>query len=348
MSLSKDQRVEIVLLSGQIGLSHRQIAEQMIAKYPELSIVHATVGKIIRKFRETGSVLDKQRSGRPSVDEDTKTVILAKVVASPKKSLRRTSTELGIPKSTIHKMLKLYKFHPYKIQLLQNLNDDDYDRRSEMCEWFIAQIHDNHTFLNDIMFSDEACFHVSSEVNKQNMRYWSQDNPHWMRDDKIQGSPKVTVWCGLWGVRLIGPFFFYETVNGERYLEMLQQQLLPKLDEVGYKPTWFQQDGAPPHYAVRVRNWLNQTFDNWIGRRGKVEWAPRSPDLTPLDFFLWGYIKHQVYQIRIRDLAHLEERILEACNEVRQNEAILQNVLHEISFRFQKCYDVRGEHFEHL
>lgn len=348
MSLSKDQRVEIVLLSGQIGLSHREIANQMNDKYSGLNIVHSTVGKIIRKFKETGSVLDKQRSGRPSLDDDTKTVLLAKVVSSPTNSLRKNSSELSIPKSTIHKVLQLEKFHPYKLQLLHNLNDDDFDRRSEMCEWFLAQINVNPNFLNGVMFSDEACFHVSSEVNKQNMRYWSQHNPHWMRDDNVQGSPKVTVWCGLWGARLMGPFFFYESVKGDSYLEMLQQQLIPQLDEIGYKPIWFQQDGAPPHYALKVRKWLSETFDHWLGRRGTIEWSPRSPDLTPLDFFLWGHLKHQVYQVRIRNLGHLQERIIEACDEIRQNQAMLQNVQHEMAVRFQKCYDLHGEHFEHM
>ncbi|KAJ4444490.1 hypothetical protein ANN_06282 [Periplaneta americana] len=49
---------------------------------------------------------------------------------------------------------------------------------------------------------------------------------------------------------------------------------------------WFQHDGAPPHFDRRVRNHLNATFpDRWIGGGGPVPWPPRSPNLTPLDFF---------------------------------------------------------------
>ena len=45
----------------------------------------------------------------------------------------------------------------------------------------------------------------------------------------------------------------------------------------------FQQDGAPAHYSRDVRSFLNEKFpDGWIGRRGPVKWAPRSPDLTPV------------------------------------------------------------------
>ena len=53
---------------------------------------------------------------------------------------------------------------------------------------------------------------------------------------------------------------------------------------------YFQQDGAPAHYAVSVRKWIDEHFPGrWISHRGAVEWPARSPNLTPLDFFLWEY-----------------------------------------------------------
>ena len=68
-----------------------------------------------------------------------------------------------------------------------------------------------------------------------------------------------------------------------------------------YKPNFdelfFQQDGAPPHYALRVRDYLNEVFpQRWIGGRGSIEWPPRSPDLTPMDFFFGGVVKNKVYE----------------------------------------------------
>ncbi|PNF38659.1 hypothetical protein B7P43_G01211, partial [Cryptotermes secundus] len=58
----------------------------------------------------------------------------------------------------------------------------------------------------------------------------------------------------------------------------------------------FQQDGAP----------LNATFQNrWIGRGGPIRWPPRSPVLTPLDFFLWGYVKDRVFVPPVNNLPHL-------------------------------------------
>jgi hypothetical protein len=71
------------------------------------------------------------------------------------------------------------------------------------------------------------------------------------------------------------------------YLEMLQQFLIPQLDEDDQEGrTRFQQDGAPAHYLEEVREYINTRFPGrWIARAAPIAWPPRSPDLTPLDFF---------------------------------------------------------------
>ncbi|XP_056413945.1 membrane cofactor protein-like isoform X7 [Hyla sarda] len=68
----------------------------------------------------------------------------------------------------------------------------------------------------------------------------------------------------------------------------------------GTFPECIQQDGAPPHYGCQVRAFLDEQFPGkWIGHRGPVEWPPRSPDLTTLDFHLWGHLKAIVYAVKI-------------------------------------------------
>jgi hypothetical protein len=74
---------------------------------------------------------------------------------------------------------------------------------------------------------------------------------------------------------------------------MLQQFLIPQLDEDDQEGRiHFQQDGAPPHYLEEVGKYLITRFPgHWIGRVAPIAWPTHSPDLTPLDFFLWGFVK---------------------------------------------------------
>ena len=107
----------------------------------------------------------------------------------------------------------------------------------------------------------------------------------------------------------------------------------------------FQQDGASAHSATTVRNYLDVQFPNrWIGRLGSRNWAPRSPDLTPLNFFVWGHIKSKIYTTSVSDIAELKARIIEAAGSIAPE--MLENVSVEVEARFRTSVDRRGGHVE--
>ena len=77
---------------------------------------------------------------------------------------------------------------------------------------------------------------------------------------------------------------------------MLELYVAPQLEE--FQP-WiiFQQDGAPLHWGSHVRRFLDAKFPNrWIGRDGPTPWPPRSPDIIPLDFILWGMLRTKCFR----------------------------------------------------
>ena len=350
MALSKDERVDLVLLCGREGWSQRKIADEFHLRHPNREINHSSVGRIFRKFKVTGSVLDKSRPGRNKISDEVKERVLAKVAVSPNKSIRRISMEVDVPRSTVYDILKAENVHPYKLQMLHHLTEDDPDRRMEMCEWFSNKLFVNGRFTEDlVLFSDEAMFYVNGEVNRHNVRYWSQVNPHVISPSKKQGCQKIMVWCGLWKTHVLGPFFFAENVNSDNYLNMLKNQLMPQLDALGEGlPDYFQQDGAPAHYATVVREWLSENFNHWIGRRGDVEWAPRSPDLTPMDFFFWGVLKQKVYETDIRDINHLKECIERECANIDGYFELFHRVHQNFEKRINRCIEMGGHHIEHI
>ena len=70
-------------------------------------------------------------------------------------------------------------------------------------------------------------------------------------------------------------------------------------------------DGPPAHYSRLVTHRLKLTFpERWIGRCGHVHWPPRSADLTPLDFCLWGWMKSEVYKEKVNTRDELVARIM--------------------------------------
>ncbi|GFV79560.1 uncharacterized protein TNCV_280111 [Trichonephila clavipes] len=73
---------------------------------------------------------------------------------------------------------------------------------------------------------------------------------------------------------------------------------------------------------------LKDTFgDRLISRFGPVNWPPRSCDLTPLDYFLWGYVKSLVYADKPQTLDHLEDNIRRVIADIRPQmlEKVIEN-----------------------
>lgn len=72
---------------------------------------------------------------------------------------------------SIRRVLKNAKFHPFKINLVQELVVDDFDRRVEFCDIMMQKIDENPEFINRIVFSDEATFVLDGTVNRHNSQY---------------------------------------------------------------------------------------------------------------------------------------------------------------------------------
>lgn len=308
-----------------------------------------TVADIIQKFEDTGSTEDIKRSGRRSsiCTDKNKCVVKNAFTQSPTKSTRRASQELGISRRSIQRMLYQLEMKPYHPHLVQALNDDDPDRRVEFCTTLLNRLNDDTSFLDKICWTDEACFKINGHVNRHNSIYWASENPHIEIQHDVN-VPGLTVWAGVCSNGLIGPFFFEGSVTGHNYTQMLQNEYLPAMNNlVDINETWLQQDGAPPHYSLEARNWLDMNFTHrWIGRRGKIEYPPRSPDLTPPDFFLWGVLKNRVYGNRPNSLQELRRYISDACSEITPE--LCRKVCRSVQKRAEKCLDVNGHHFEYL
>jgi hypothetical protein len=348
MSVPTEIRIKIVLLMAKFE-SATVVKRKLQVEFGKNTPTEYCIRSTFERFCETGTVEDRPRSGRPTVITEEKVNQVNDVCENqPVSSVRSLAQACSIPRTTTHRIMTEYLLlKPYKVQFVQQLYEEDCQDRVEMCNILLPLLTDNNNKGN-IFFSDEAAFHLNGLVNKHNVRYWSEENPH-VTIKTVMQSPKINVWCAMSETRLIGPFFFNDdTINGQKYLTMLQDFFIPELRRLRLvNSILFQQDGAPPHFSREVRRFLDNIFPNrWIGRGGPIRWAPRSPDLTPLDFFLWGHVKNNIYKSSIQDLNELKMKI---CEEIKKiSKETLSNVFSNIVKRMHLCTSVEGDHFEQL
>jgi len=348
-----DEMVAMVYLYGECHQNLSATVRMYAQRYPNRRHpARQTLHGIVRRFNETGSVVHRDRPGRPRhvSNDDTSTVILASVVVNPHTSSRAIAADVGCSHSSVLNVLHSHKYHPYHVHCHQALREHDYNTRVEFCNWLLCCLQDDPMFLRSIIWSDEAQLSRNGVVNTHNLHYWATTNPHWLRETTHQDNWRINVWCGLYNQQLIGPVFYGGTLTGERYDILLNTTIndfVEALPLAQLRNVWFQQDGAPPHYAAVARATLDAMFgDHWIGRAGPIAWPPRSPDLTPMDFFLWGYIKSCVYETPPTTLMDLQERITQACARVTPNTLLAVHT--SIQHRAEMCVGADGRQFEHI
>ena len=88
--------------------------------------------------------------------------------------------------------------------------------------------------------------------------------------------------------------------------------MLKEIEDYNMENMWFQQDGAPGHITLAHRA---LPLDNFSGRvvmrLSDVNWATRSCNLTPLDYFLWRHVKDRVHADNLQNLDQLKTNIRE-------------------------------------
>ena len=191
-----------------------------------------TIHRWVSNFRQTSSALNKRRSGRPRTRtaQENVTAVADLIEQSPRRSIQKHAFALHMSATSVHRILhRSLHMHPYKIMVVQELSERGYETRTNLSRDILQSIPPTSVTI----CSDEAHFHLSGMVNKQNFQYWSQNNPRELHQRPLH-SPKVTVWCAMGSFGVWGPYFFEEegatvTVTSDRYCEMLERFFRQKL-----------------------------------------------------------------------------------------------------------------------
>lgn len=322
-------------------------------KYPDSDLPDRRYFLVLyRKFRSNETVFGKTRKRKEFIiDENVEINILAYFEAHKDDSVRDLARNYGTSLTTICRVLRKHKYVPYKYRPTQTLIPTDTERRLSFCRWLCNKYIENNGILKNILWSDEANFSNKGMFNPKNMHYWSKENLFLTTPRNPQNKFSTNVWCGLIGSKIIGPVFYQGTLTGRRYLELVifgvLEDFLDNLDLASRQVIYFQQDGAPPHQLNEVAVRLEEMFQGrWIATNGPIPWPPRSPDITPLDFYFWGFIKNEVYKQNYANEEDLRNNIIRIIDSI-DGRTILRATQRVLKCA-RKCVEQNGGVFAHL
>jgi hypothetical protein len=303
---------------------------------------HKTIKYYVAQFEKDGSV-SHNRSKPKQISakrEEAKSAVEQMFEEFPQLSIRKAASALTVSPTLVYHILhEDLHFKPYKLHSWHKLKPEDFPKRLKFAEWF-SGLPPNHKFF--FIFSDEAYFYLTLPKNKQNNRIWGKSNPYEGIEEPLNDE-KVLVWCAIWSGGIYGPYFFEENVNSVNYLEMLQKFFWPRHSQIpNPKKFYFQQDGASPHTADVVQTWLKGQFGKLF--IDKESWPPRSPDLNPCDFYLWGHLKALVYNPLPKTLDDLKANISREITKIPEES--LKNVFFELEKRCKLLESAQGGHIE--
>ena len=308
-----------------------------------------TILRNANKYQNEGTSknLNKGRSGRRRTGRSQHNINLVRRAINRNGQISARRNTVGLPSATFNRITRLdLHYRPYRVHTQQALQHGDPARRLAYCRWLI-----NHQprFMVDVIIGDEACFHMDGHVNTWNTRHYGPVNPN-VTYDIPHNKQKIITWIGIVGDNtILRPYLFPNNVNGQAYLNMINNFVVPlRMAKYGQRRNgsiprkyWFQ-DGAPAHRSIIVRNQLHVLFPQRVVSLGHAqEWPPRSPDLTPLDYFMWGYLKERVYATVPRDVRDLQQRIRREVTAM-QRTRMVRRAMESMMDRAHRCIAAQG------
>lgn len=179
------------------------------------------VANMVDRLLNHGQLMPIYGGGRPRTARTVENTedILVYFQMDGTASVREAERELGIPKSTIHRVLKEEKLHAYHYRRVQCLHENDPANRYNFCEDFIRRAEADQTFSRRILWTDESSFTREGMFNSHNYHYWCDENPHLTREKSFQERWTINVWAGLLGDQLVHMIFCN---NHERFKFLIQ------------------------------------------------------------------------------------------------------------------------------
>jgi transposase len=284
--LSPDQRGAI-LYGHAHGDTSRTIANR-------LGCGKSTVNDIIKRFKETGTVVPNKSPGRPPILDSHDQFQLKDLVTNEEENNCRLSavkirniwsvrTKKIVSTITIRWNLKkigLRSCTPRPKPYISEVN------REKRLNFALQHEHWKPWQWKRVLFSDESTFTLSQRSD----RVWREVNEELKLScisSSVKHSPSLMFW-GCFAYVGLGPIIpLHGSVTGAIHAETIKKYVVPTLQKFFSRGGIFQEDNATPHKS-KVATAVREAY-----RIKKLSWPPQSPDLNPIEN-LWHEMKDSI------------------------------------------------------
>lgn len=314
----KRHAVLVALKAGHSDLEiarFLKVARSFVHKVrQELQSNNGTVSKIAKR-KENSKRCDMMRT------DDFVEKIKQAVDANPRNSMRSHAKHFKVSEGTIRNVVhENMGYKSYALKKGQFLSKEMKENRLIKSKMLLNKL--KHPAKQDLIwfFSDEKNFDQDQKVNRRNDRWMCKDPSEVPRimQNKFPASVMVLGVVSSEG-HVMPPHFFPQglRVNSAAYIEVLKTVVKPWIDSVRNGRLYvFQQDSAPSHKARLTQEWMAENFHDHVT---PDTWPPNSPDLNPLDYYVWGVIEKEVNEHFHNTLDSLKATIL----------SVMSNMSHE-------------------
>ena len=177
------------------------------AQQPDERTITSAVGRFFYRTFEFPVRVDAGRPRHvlvPEVEEEIEDAFEADPT-----SVRQVSRETGVSVGRVHAVISDTGKHPFHLRKVQELMPEDYVRRTNFCEGFLAQIRADDDFLFKILWTDECTFTRNGCFNQHNIHYWALENPHLTWVTSFQHRWSINVSAGILDGKVVSIFLLF-------------------------------------------------------------------------------------------------------------------------------------------
>jgi transposase len=317
------ERAAIITLHG-IGWTGRDIAQ-------EIHCSENTVSLWLKRWEETRSLEDSQRSGRPRcpTDDTDQDIMLhsdSHVTDVPKDIIRALG--LDVSARTVRRRLNEIDLH----SCIQRAEHENIRARISFAEGYSRWTEED---WSRVIFSDETHFYLGHQSREYVQRPpGTALDPRYTRKENERLEGKVSLWGCICSKGLGHAELYDDSFNARRYQSILQLNLVRSAHQFWPRGQWwFQQDNASQHKATTSREWFhNHGID-------VIDWPAWSPDLNPIEEF-WNDLKQRVYKRHPKSMDELERFITEEWAATDLN--FIAHICRNMPHRLQAVIDNNG------